>query len=184
MGEDQRPGQLGRAAIIYRPAAAMIGQRGETMLAPRVTIADATQSAEVLPVPIEPMITELPADSVPPSSLIAPHPDSDHSYYDGWIPPIMSAPEAPHARPLGPLSALILRIGAELEGPRSPEPGVGTEFVMHAPSFIDTTEPLQSFRLRFDSGANWEFPDRAEYFWAKTPAGRGPADPLDLDRGE
>jgi hypothetical protein len=44
---------------------------------------------------------------------------------------------------------------------------------MHAISFIDTTQPMQNFRLRFDAGYDYQSPDRAEYFWARI-GGRGP----------
>jgi hypothetical protein len=45
---------------------------------------------------------------------------------------------------------------------------------MHAISFVDTTQPMQNFRLRFDAAYDYQSPDRAEYFWAQIGS-RGPA---------
>lgn len=63
-------------------------------------------------------------------------------------------------------------------------PGIGREHVMNALFFLDTTQPLNNCRIRLDAGDDWEFPDRAEYFWARTPFGRGPVDPSGENRGE
>lgn len=52
--------------------------------------------------------------------------------------------------------------------------GVGRERLPYALFEIDSTQPLNNYRLRFDSAYDWESPDRAEYFWAKGGA-RGPA---------
>jgi hypothetical protein len=73
-----------------------------------------------------------------------------------------------------------------LLGPPCYEGALGVERVMHAPFFIDTTQPLKNCRVRFDFAYDHEFPDRAEYFWAKmnlpnvppSPnGGRGPTNP-------
>lgn len=77
---------------------------------------------------------------------------------------------------LGPCQELCCRIRARLNGPCSPEPGIGAERVVHAISFIDTTQPQKNFRVRFDAGYDWQAPDRSEYFWAKIGA-RGPNRP-------
>lgn len=55
----------------------------------------------------------------------------------------------------------------------SDEGGVGHERVMLAPFAIDTTQPQNDLRFRFDAGYHEQFPDRAEYFWAAA-AGAGP----------
>jgi hypothetical protein len=44
---------------------------------------------------------------------------------------------------------------------------------MNAPFWLDTTQPLQNCRVRGDAAADWEFPDRIEYFWAQTPGPKG-----------
>src|SRR5690606_29774048 len=74
---------------------------------------------------------------------------------------------------LGPLQALCGRVCARLNGPCGCEKGLGTERVMHAISFVDTTQPMNNFRMRFDAAYDYQSPDRAEYFWAKI-GGRGP----------
>ncbi len=42
--------------------------------------------------------------------------------------------------------------------------------------FADSPRPVSHMRLRWDSGYNFEFPDRAEYFWARADGdGKGPS---------
>ena len=72
----------------------------------------------------------------------------------------------------GPLASLSCLWGG-LECLSSPDVGVGQERLIHAPFQIDTTQPLNNYRVRFDFAYDHTFPDRAEYFWAKI-AGRGP----------
>jgi hypothetical protein len=85
---------------------------------------------------------------------------------------------------LGPLGRVI----DCLNGPPCYDGALGAERVMYAPFFIDTTQPLKNCRVRFDFAWDHEFPDRAEYFWAKmnldtlpvsSSGGRGPTDPGD-----
>ena len=64
-----------------------------------------------------------------------------------------------------------------LQGPPCCNEGLGAERVMFAPFFIDTTQPLQNCRVRFDFAQDEKFPDRLEYFWARTPGGFGPPPP-------
>ncbi len=55
-------------------------------------------------------------------------------------------------------------------------PGVGRERVMFAPFEIDYSQPLNNFRMRYESAWNWQLPDRAEIFWSRYKAlsGKGP----------
>jgi hypothetical protein len=66
------------------------------------------------------------------------------------------------------------RLLANLNGPRSCPPGLGVENVMNAPFWLETTQPINNCLVRADAAADWEFPDRLEYFWAKTPGPKGP----------
>lgn len=56
------------------------------------------------------------------------------------------------------------------------EPGLGTERVPFALFEIDSAKPFNNYRFRFGSFYDHTFPDRAEYFWAKTGV-RGPVLP-------
>ena len=67
----------------------------------------------------------------------------------------------------GPLAMLFGHAGG------SGEPGIGHERLIYAPFEIETSQPLNNFRLRFDSVHGFPSPDRSEYFWSKP--GRGPA---------
>jgi hypothetical protein len=98
----------------------------------------------------------------------------EDTYYEGP----MTAYEA--ASPFLECGFTIL---AHLNGPRSCPPGIGVENVMNAPFWIDTTQPLQNCRIRADAAADWEFPDRIEYFWSKVGAPKGPQFP-DFALGE
>lgn len=75
---------------------------------------------------------------------------------------------------LGPGQIMVGHVRACLNGPCDPNPGLGPERVMHAISFVDTTQPMNNFRVRLDSAYDYDGPDRSEYFWAKTVDGRGP----------
>ena len=52
------------------------------------------------------------------------------------------------------------------------ETGIGSERVMHAPMELDTSQPMNNFRIRLDMAFDLEFPDRAELFWARTGGAR------------
>jgi hypothetical protein len=60
---------------------------------------------------------------------------------------------------------------------RSPyaDRGLGHERVMFAPFELDISQPQNNIRLRLDNAYGFEFPDRAEFFWAKV-GGRGPSE--------
>jgi hypothetical protein len=58
--------------------------------------------------------------------------------------------------------------------------GIGAERARHAPFELDTTQPLNQFRFRFDAVYGYSPPDRAEYLWARprnVAGGRGPPAP-------
>jgi hypothetical protein len=97
-----------------------------------------------------------------------------------WMPPAFG----PHGRPGGPLERAIHGLVNCVYGPPCYEGSLGVERVMHAPFFIDTTQPMKNCRVRFDFAWNEEFPDRAEYFWAKSPGPPGPINGARPDEGE
>lgn len=126
-------------------------------------------------------------ETLPPAR--APAPDGTEGDFDGPYAELMMQPGC--AEPCSPylnshpdseVMACWYGLFANLHGPRAYPAGIGPENVMNAPFFIDTTQPLNNCRIRGDAGKNWEFPDRAEYFWAKTPNGLGPQ--AELDEGE
>lgn len=41
---------------------------------------------------------------------------------------------------------------------------------MFAPFMIETTQPMNNLRLRLDLGGGLDYPDRSEFFWAKSKA--------------
>ena len=50
--------------------------------------------------------------------------------------------------------------------------GIGRDRLANAPFEIDTTQPMNNYRFRIDAAYDQEFPDRAEYFWAKSAGER------------
>jgi hypothetical protein len=108
-----------------------------------------------------PVVTteELPLEGAPP---------------DMWAPEDMTyeGPMTAHEA-AGPFLECAFTLLAHLNGPRSCPEGIGVENVMNAPFWIDTTQPLQNCRIRADGATDWEFPDRIEYFWSKTPGPKG-----------
>lgn len=52
------------------------------------------------------------------------------------------------------------------------DPGIGRERVMFAPMELDTTEPLTSISIRYNSYWGMKTPDRGEYFWANPNASK------------
>jgi hypothetical protein len=123
-------------------------------------------------------------EGLPPGAIVEGMPEDawmppgEHLRHDGSVPcGDCVDDECRHHPVLGGMFGDVLRC---LHGPPCYEGALGIERVMHAPFFIDTTQPLKNCRVRFDFAYDHEFPDRAEYFWAKinptdTPGGRGPA---------
>jgi hypothetical protein len=146
--------------IVFRPAVIDVNRYGQAVLRPDVLTAAQHEEMmgggdmEALPPVGEPVVPE------------------------AWSAPLVSGTYQDyqeHCEPrLGPFQALCGRVCARLNGPCGCEPGLGTERVMHAISFVDTTQPMQNFRMRFDAGYDYQSPDRAEYFWARIGGGRGP----------
>jgi hypothetical protein len=55
----------------------------------------------------------------------------------------------------------------------------------NAAFFVDGARPMTQMRIRWDSGLNMQFPDRAEYFWARADGGgKGPHFPINGFKGE
>lgn len=62
--------------------------------------------------------------------------------------------------------------------PRSNELGLGYERLGTGAFQMDNAEPYNHFGVRLESAVRYRTPDIAEYFFAKTPDGRGPENPL------
>jgi hypothetical protein len=147
--------------IVFRPAVIDVSRNGQAVLRPNVLVSQPTPPQ----IPEGANIEELPGEP----EAIVPE-EWSASIIDGSYTDYMATAEPR----LGPLQALYGRACARLQGPCGCEKALGTERVMHAISFVDTTQPMNNFRMRFDAAYDWVSPDRAEYFWAQI-GGRGPA---------
>jgi hypothetical protein len=146
--------------IIFRPAVIDVSRNGQAVLRPNVLVSQPTPPQ----IPEGANIEELPGES----EAIVPE-EWSASIVDGSYTDYMATAEPR----LGPLQEFCGRVCARLNGPCGCEKGLGTERVMHAISFVDTTQPMNNFRMRFDAAYDYQSPDRSEYFWAKI-GGRGP----------
>ncbi len=169
---------LGRSRIIFRTPVIGVDGHGQAMLRPNVQLADASEVTDSLPSMGFDQLPEV--ERLPPPSGYAPEMEYEVPAEQEWTP----CPDEPVPYDhIGPWREAWYRLRAHLNGPRAVPSGVGPEFVMHAPFWIDTTQPLNHCRIRGDGAFDWEFPDRAEYFWAKTPPTvQGPG--FDDDGGE
>jgi hypothetical protein len=120
---------------------------------------------------MEPMVEGMPGDFGMPGEAGMPYGEyGDHVKHGGPVACGDGVDEGwGHDHVGGPLGRALDSFAECLHGPPCYQGALGVERVMHAPFFIDTTQPLQNCRVRFDFGWDEEFPDRAEYFWPKTP---------------
>jgi hypothetical protein len=202
---------LGRPRIIFNPVAGMNGGRGAVKPTVQVShdaapsASDATHPSyptypsyppmrfaqmaqdDTLPPPDPSAIQEGPDGVVSPEGVEGPVVTAEELPMQGapdmWAPEDMTyeGPMTPYEA-AGPFLECGLTLLAHLNGPRSCPEGIGVENVMNAPFWIDTTQPLQNCRIRGDAAADWEFPDRIEYFWPKVGPPKGPQ--LPEARGE
>ncbi|MEN1678598.1 MAG: hypothetical protein AAGJ46_03325 [Planctomycetota bacterium] len=152
-----------RSKIIFRPAVVDVTSTGRPMLRPDVKVAkrQVTVGGDVSYV----------------SDAGMPIVEGEVIVPDEWSAPVVSGPYEEYAPScsdtamtpsrMGPFEQMLCHMRARLNGPCGCEPGLGTERVMHAISFVDTAQPLNNFRTRLDAGYGWQLPDRSEYFWQK-----------------
>jgi hypothetical protein len=194
---------LGRPKIIFNPVAGMSGN-GQATLKPTVQVAHGNDASHGYGYPAM-RFAQLPPeaeDSLPPPQGTVPLegpngvegqvvPDGGPVEMTGeplpemWVPmdPAYEGPMTAHEA-IGPFRECFYTVLAHLNGPRSCPEGIGVENVMNAPFWLDTTQPLQNCRVRGDAAADWEFPDRIEYFWAQTPGPKGAQADFDAEGGE
>lgn len=164
-----------RPKLLFQPAVPKKDDRGRAILRPTVRLAD-HPSLEVLP-------SSLSDDSMP---FVA------GAFDEGRIPlsqsyevsetatakrQIWSGHSAVRHRHRGGTFARLLRtrrVGYDV--------GIGRERLPFALFEMDSTQPLNNIRFRFDAAYNLEFPDRAEFYWAKI-GGKGPPTPLGTETG-
>jgi hypothetical protein len=166
----QPTGPYARPKIIFRPIAmnahAQHGH-GHALLKPEATVV--SQGAEG---PVVPPQTTVP-DGVVTESLPAPEgfpTEMEYPMEAEWAP--MGNEKDTYG--VGGWKECWYRVLANLNGPRSCPPGIGVENVMNAPFWLETTQPINNCVVRADAAADWEYPDRLEYFWSKTPGPKGP----------
>jgi hypothetical protein len=183
---------LNRPKIIFDPIVSGIDSRGRAVLRPDVQVADDLGMPDTGS-PIN-QATYVIQDDLPPPA--APYPtETEYPTNEDWTTPVVVGDCEPHDGNGYGMNGHWQGLHRHMNGCGGCggcASGVGAEYVMHAPFFVDTTQPFNNCYVRGDAAADWDFPDRAEYFWARTPGGRGPADPglsnavppVPLNRGE
>jgi hypothetical protein len=163
-----------RPKILFQPAVPGTDRQGQSILRPTVRVADGS-GMEILPTPsteralpaLEPQRYRegrLRAEAVvPPQSDLS---AERRSLFRGQY--------------LGGLFNLTDRLGTWMRPRRAYDSGLGVERLPFALSEIDAAQPNNNIRLRFESGYDWEFPDRAEFFWSKL-GGKGPPQTIPVE---
>ncbi|MCO8120411.1 hypothetical protein NHH03_01585 [Stieleria sp. TO1_6] len=79
-----------------------------------------------------------------------------------------------------PLMRLLGGVQAYRQRQARRDAGIGVERLPFALFEVDTSQPSNNFRVRFDAAYDWEFPDRAEVLWSKI-GGKGPAETIPIE---
>jgi hypothetical protein len=172
---------LNRPKIIYHPGAIAVDSAGHKVIKPEVQVApDSVASSQ----PTDVQLAQFAAGSegtLPPPANVAPetaYPIDDEQ----WAAPVAGLGTGSCDKCEGGLCQHLLHVDQE---DCCPSGGIGAEYVAQAPFFIQTTQPFNNCRVRLDLARDLEFPDRSEWFWAKTPGGKGPPVPKGkVPRGE
>ncbi len=163
-----------RPKILFQPAVPDTDRRGQSILRPTVRIADGSEM-EILPTPsID--------DGLP---TLGPQRYSEGRLRTQTVVPPQSGLSGERWRMfrqqyLGGLSNLTDGLGTWIGPRRTYDSGLGVERLPFALSEIDAAQPNNNIRLRFESGYDWEFPDRAEFFWSKL-GGKGPPETIPVE---
>lgn len=172
---------LHRPKLIFQPVAGGVDSRGNALLRPSVQVAPSRHSS-VEGEDIQ--LTQFPGEEPLPIGVPGPmaSPEMAYPVDEEWMPPVVY--DAPCADCEGGSGGFFHGMHGRQTNQCPGQTGVGREYVMHAPFFIDRTQPFNHCAVRADAAKNWQFPDRAEYFWARTPGGKGPVDPFDPPQAE
>ncbi len=161
----------GRPRILFQPAVPGTDRQGQSILRPTVRVADGS-GVEILPTPAS-------DGSLP---ILEPQ-----RYHEGRLRAEAVVPSGPRwqsggrgerwlmfrERYLESVSDFTGGLGTLMRPRGGYDSGLGVERLPFALSEIDAAQPNNNVRLRFESGYDWEFPDRAEFFWSKL-GGKGP----------
>ncbi|MEM6468441.1 MAG: hypothetical protein AAF802_02645 [Planctomycetota bacterium] len=161
-GGQQRP------ALVFEPAVPARDPAGRQILTPRVHVAE-DEFRPVLPTPpdaFSPVPLQEDRIAIEQTPL---HPAHQSPWYeDIGLSQMLSDFKQRRRRPVA--NALGYLTGGRA---RPYDVGVGAERLPFALFEMDASQPQNHTRVRFESGYDWENPDRAEFLWSKL-GGRGP----------
>jgi len=177
-----------RPRIIFQPAVPAKDAAGQMILRPHVQLADPART-EVLPTPMqaidvpvnEPSLSSLwgngrirLADQSEMQSVLVDESEASTWSTSGGERRVDGLAERFWRRSTQWPQSLMSGIADSLDRNAIYDVGVGRERLPFALFEMDSTQPLNNFRIRFDAAYNMQTPDRAEYFWSKM-GGNGPA---------
>lgn len=152
-----------RPRIVFQPAVAMRGPAGQSILRPTVHVADSPQ------IDVFPTLNDFSdiALATPMGEERTPLPEVFQAD-KVWVPSEFGQrARAFRQQRRKPFVQLYRNVQSILESQAGRDVGVGAERLPFALFEMDASQPSNNFRLRFDFAYDWEFPDRAEYFWSQ-----------------
>lgn len=161
---------IDRPKILFQPALPTKSSTGVSILRPDVRLASSDE-------PLLPSVQSLPFEGVEVLDLgeeRLPFPAAEPAPNRGaWIPKTLQEGVAKFKHRQRPLNRLEKLVARYLNTQRCRDIGVGAERLPFALFEMDAAKPSNNIRFRLEAGYDWEFPDRAEFFWSRL-GGKGP----------
>ncbi|MCC9603430.1 hypothetical protein LOC67_23015 [Stieleria sp. JC731] len=170
-------GGSNRPKLVFQPAVPTHGANGLPMLHPEVHIADALE-----PIAVPSITGELEAqqykDGVAGLNLAEERVQlpSQAQADSRWVPGTVKSRLADRFQTRRtPIRNVLDKFHTMMAVARCRDLGVGVERLPFALSEIDAARPSNNIRVRLEAGYNWEYPDRAEFFWSRMGGAKGPS---------
>ncbi|MEO1527600.1 MAG: hypothetical protein AAFX06_19395 [Planctomycetota bacterium] len=161
-----------RPKILFQPAIPTRGSDGLAILRPDVRLAD---TEEVIAPSMPRSVFTAPTETVAvDEQRIAVASAPERTTRRAWIPQSLHARANKFRQRGRPLNRLEQQFARYLNTQRGRDVGVGAERLPFALFEMDAAKPSNNIRFRLEAGYDWEFPDRAEFFWSRL-GGKGPS---------
>ncbi|MEL6111077.1 MAG: hypothetical protein AAFU85_34140, partial [Planctomycetota bacterium] len=161
---------IDRPKILFQPALPTQSSGGFSILRPDVRLASSDE-------PLLPSGQPMPFDAMDVLDLGEDRvqlPAAETTEHRGaWIPKTLQEGVTKFKHRQRPLNRLEKAVERYLKTQRCRDIGVGAERLPFALFEMDAAKPSNNIRFRLEAGYDWEFPDRAEFFWSRL-GGKGP----------
>ena len=161
-----------RPRILFQPAIPTKDPSGLAILRPDVRLASSDET--ILPSPPLPQFdTSIEVIDVGEERVaLSVHKATESR--SAWIPQQLQTRVAKFGQRERPLNRLERVLARYVKTQRCRDIGVGAERLPFALFEMDAAKPSNNIRFRLEAGYDWEFPDRAEFFWSRL-GGKGPS---------